>query len=302
MKIRTILAAAAIVFATACVEEQRHEPEQFGNAPKIVAELSDEPQTRTTIDSDSIVPGENVPVLWVPGDQLGVFSSGSANVLYTNDEQTENVPNASFSSSANVSGAIQYAYYPYNEANDGKAATELTGSIPAEQTMAAASYDPAADLMISKLLTLDIQPSNEAFEMEFQRLVAVGKITVNGIPAGEVMKSVEFAAEGVTLAGSIVADLVNAEIGEAKTSSNSVVVNTTNATSNEVYFTCMPATLETDTDYTIIVTTDKGAYIKNGTIGEKALKFVAGDVTGFKANMSTATTSEWQLVKNVEEL
>ena len=135
MKIRTILAAAAIVFATACVEEQRHEPEQFGNAPKIVAELSDEPQTRTTIDSENIVPGENVPVLWVPGDQLGVFSTGSANVLYINDEQTENVPNASFSSSANVSGDIQYAYYPYDEANDGKSATELTGSILAEQTM-----------------------------------------------------------------------------------------------------------------------------------------------------------------------
>ena len=119
MKIRTILAAAAMVFATACVEEQRHEPEQFGNAPKIVAELSDEPQTRTTIDSAEADNGGTLAVLWVPGDQLGVFSSGSANVLYINDEQTENVPNASFSSSANVNGNIQYAYYPYNEANDG---------------------------------------------------------------------------------------------------------------------------------------------------------------------------------------
>ena len=45
------------------------------------------------------------------------------------------MPNASFSSSANVSGDIQYAYYPYDEANDGKAATELTGAVPAEQTM-----------------------------------------------------------------------------------------------------------------------------------------------------------------------
>ena len=136
MKIKTILAAmTSALLAAGCVEEQRHEPEQFGNAPKIVAELSDEPQTRTTIDPENIVPGENVPVLWVPGDQLGVFSTGSANVLYINDEQNENVPNASFSSSANVSGAIQYAYYPYDEANDGKSADELTGSIPAEQTM-----------------------------------------------------------------------------------------------------------------------------------------------------------------------
>jgi len=136
MKIKTILAAmTSALLAAGCVEEQRHEPEQAGNAPKIFAELSEEPQTRTSIDADEADNGGTLAVLWTPGDQLGVFSTGSANVLYINDEQTENVPNASFSSSANVSGDIQYAYYPYDEANDGKAATELTGAVPAEQTM-----------------------------------------------------------------------------------------------------------------------------------------------------------------------
>ena len=136
MKIKTILAAmTSALLAAGCVEEQRHEPEQAGNAPKIFAELSEEPQTRTSIDAAEADNGGTLAVLWTPGDQLGVFSTGSANVLYINDEQTENVPNASFSSSANVSGDIQYAYYPYDEANDGKSATELTGAVPAEQTM-----------------------------------------------------------------------------------------------------------------------------------------------------------------------
>ena len=136
MKIKTILAAmTSALLAAGCVEEQRHEPEQAGDAPKIFAELSDEPQTRTSIDAAEADNGGTLAVLWTPGDQLGVFSTGSANVLYINDEQTENVPNASFSSSANVSGDIQYAYYPYDEANDGKSATELTGAVPAEQTM-----------------------------------------------------------------------------------------------------------------------------------------------------------------------
>ena len=136
MKIKTILAAmTSALLAAGCVEEQRHEPEQAGDAPKIFAELSEEPQTRTSIDAAEADNGGTLAVLWTPGDQLGVFSTGSANVLYINDEQTENVPNASFSSSANVSGDIQYAYYPYDEANDGKAATELTGAVPAEQTM-----------------------------------------------------------------------------------------------------------------------------------------------------------------------
>ena len=136
MKIKTILAAmTSALLAAGCVEEQRHEPEQAGDAPKIFAELSEEPQTRTSIDAAEADNGGTLAVLWTPGDQLGVFSTGSANVLYINDEQTENVPNASFSSSANVSGDIQYAYYPYDEANDGESATELTGAVPEEQTM-----------------------------------------------------------------------------------------------------------------------------------------------------------------------
>ena len=198
MKIRTILAAAAIVFATACVEEQRHEPEQFGNAPKIVAELSDEPQTRTTIDSENIVPGENVPVLWVPGDQLGVFSTGSANVLYINDEQTENVPNASFSSSANVSGDIQYAYYPYDEANDGKSATELTGSILAEQTM---GQKLPADYKYGKLKAVT---EDGGYKFKFHNMFSLVRFKVDATGTDFVGQTLESVTLTVTRNGAAV--------------------------------------------------------------------------------------------------
>lgn len=300
-----MLVAVAAMGLTAC---QNDINEQV-NATKgevtvtFIANSADATRTSVSIDAD-----KNVTFAWDEEESFVVLESidGAAptQALSVDFENVDGLAEISATFEENFDG-LEYDYvavYPataWAESNTTLSEAELI--IPAEQTMAAASYDPAADLMISDLLALDIQPSNEALEMRFQRLVAVGKITVNGIPAGEVMKSVEFAAEGVTLAGSVVVDLVNAEIGEAKTSSNSVVVNTTNATSNEVYFTCMPATLEPETNYTIIVTTDKGAYIKTGTI-TKALEFKAGDVTGFKANMSTATKSEWQLVKNVEEL
>ena len=121
--------------AAGCAKEQGGEVSGQTAAPQILAEMAEQPATRTCIDSDALVAGENTAVLWMPGDQLGVFTTGSSNVLYTNDEQTENVPNASFSSDASVSGEVQYAYYPYDAANDGNAATALTGTIPAEQTM-----------------------------------------------------------------------------------------------------------------------------------------------------------------------
>lgn len=132
----TLAMMAATLLATACMQEMPgEEPEQVGNAPKVVAELAEEPVTRTTIDAAEADNGGTLAVLWMPEDQIGVFSTGSGNVLYVNDEQTENVPNASFSSTADVTGEILYAYYPYDESNDGNAVENLTGTLPAEQVM-----------------------------------------------------------------------------------------------------------------------------------------------------------------------
>lgn len=116
-------------------EMPNEEPEKVGNAPKVVAELSEEPQTRTTIDAAEADNGGTLAVLWMPEDQIGVFSTESGNVLYVNDEQTKNVPNASFSSTADITGEIQYAYYPYSESNNDNTAESLTGTLPAEQVM-----------------------------------------------------------------------------------------------------------------------------------------------------------------------
>ena len=109
------------------------------DAPKLYAELAEELQTKTCIDAGALVEGESAPVLWMPGDSLGVFSSGgSANVRYVNDETEVNVPNASFSATASVNGEITYVYYPYDAANDGREATSLVGTLPGKQVMGGA--------------------------------------------------------------------------------------------------------------------------------------------------------------------
>ena len=98
------------VLAAGCVVESVGETPDQGvvmDAPKIHAELAEEAQTRTCIDAGALVEGESAAVLWMPGDSLGVFSSGgSANVRYVNDETEVNVANASFSATASVNGEI----------------------------------------------------------------------------------------------------------------------------------------------------------------------------------------------------
>ena len=221
MKIKTILAAmTSALLAAGCVEEQRHEPEQAGNAPKIFAELSEEPQTRTSIDAAEADNGGTLAVLWTPGDQLGVFSTGSANVLYINDEQTENVPNASFSSSANVSGDIQYAYYPYDEANDGKSATELTGAVPAEQTM---GESLPSDYKYGKLKAVTAEGG---YKFKFHNMFSLVRFKVDATEtefAGQTLESVTLTVTrdgaAVPVTGEFTFSAVDGTY-EAKTTSN----------------------------------------------------------------------------------
>ena len=198
MKIRTILAAAMVVMAAGCAKEQDGVAEGQIPAPQIIAEMADEPATRTCIDADSIVPGENVPVLWMPGDQIGVFTTGSSNVHYTNDEQTVNVPNASFSSNATVSGEVQYAYYPYDAANDGNSATELTGTIPAEQTMGQAI---PADYKYGKLKAVTAEGG---YKFEFHNMFSLVRFKIDATGTALEGKTLESVTMTVTRDGAAV--------------------------------------------------------------------------------------------------
>ena len=137
---RVFLAVAAgVVLAAGCVKEQAgmepagDEAGIVADAPMIIAEQS-EPLTRTCIDAAADATG-TLPVLWEASDEVGVFfENGSSNAKYVN--ASGEVPNASFGAAAAVNGTtIKHVYYPYDAANDGKAATALSGNVPSEQAM-----------------------------------------------------------------------------------------------------------------------------------------------------------------------
>ena len=188
----------AVVMAAGCAKEQGGEVSGQTAAPQILAEMAEQPATRTCIDSDALVAGENTAVLWMPGDQLGVFTSGSSNVLYTNDEQTENIPNASFSSDATVSGEVQYAYYPYDAANDGNAATELTGTIPAEQTM---GQNIPADYKYGKLKAVTAEGG---YKFRFHNMFSLVRFKIDATGTALEGKTLESVTMTVTRDGATV--------------------------------------------------------------------------------------------------
>ena len=195
-----ILAAATMALAVGCMQEMPgvEDGTDFVTAPKIFAELVEEPQTRTCIDSETLVAGERTAVLWTPEDQIAVFSTGSSNVLYINDEQTENVPNTSFSGTENVSGNVQYAYYPYDEANNGKPATELAGAVTAEQTM---GQNIPADYKYGKMISLT---EEGGYKFKFHNMFSLVRFKIDATGTEFDGKTLESVTLTVTRSGAAV--------------------------------------------------------------------------------------------------
>lgn len=137
--IKIMAAASALLASAGCAEEQAADMTP-APAPGIRA-VMENPEVRTSVDLSGLESGKVIPVLWNPGDALGAYTDGgSANVLYMNNEQSEDVPNATFSTSESVKGNISYVYYPYDSANDGNDAASLEGTLPSVQAMDGGLY------------------------------------------------------------------------------------------------------------------------------------------------------------------
>ena len=193
MKMRTILAAAAVLcLAAGCVKEEQGivdapaggENEIFADAPKIMAELS-EPETRTCIEAAADATGK-LPMLWEESDAVGVFfADGSSNAKYVNI--SGKVPNASFGAAEQVSGSeIAYVYYPYDAANNGNAATALSGNVPAEQAMDGSIH---GDYKYGKLKA----KVDGGYKFEFHNIVSLVRFNIDATGtemASETLKKV----------------------------------------------------------------------------------------------------------------
>ena len=297
-----ILVAAAAMGFTACQKEIQEEvPVNEGTVQ--VTFVSGSPETKTTVDTS----GEKPEFAWDENETFAVLEQTDAlaeasSVAY---EKVDGKANITATFDAN-DGQESYNYVTVYPASGYVSATGLdaaTLSLPAVQTMAESSYDPAADLMVSEVVTTTAQPA-EAQMVRFTRMAAVVKMTLKNLTLaeGDEVEQVVFTADGKTLAGTITADLAKPNDFAAAEGVNNVTVNTTSST--DVYFTVLPTTLEAGDAYTVAVITNKKLYIKQGTIpAEKSLVFEKGMVTRFGVDMAEVTPiDKWILVRDASTL
>lgn len=301
VKIFILVAAAAMGF-TACQKEMQEDTPVSGSAVQVTF-VAGTPDTRTTVDTS----GDRPVFSWDENETFAVLEQTDAlaeasSVAYEKVDGKANIT-ATFAANAGKGSYDYVTIYPSGGYVKADKLQSATLSLPAVQTMAAGSYDPAADLMVSEVVTTTAQPT-EAQMVSFTRVAAVVKMTLKNldVEAGDEVEQVIFAAEGKSLAGTVTADLADPHKFTVAEGVDNVTVNTTS--SSDVYFTVLPTTLEAGDAYTVTVLTNKKLYIKQGTIpAEKSLVFEKGMVTRFGVNMEDVEPiDKWILVKDASTL
>lgn len=298
-----ILIAVAALGITACQKEVQESVSENGNTVSVTF-VAGSPESKTTVNTS----GDKPVFAWDENETFKVLEqtdalAEAASVTY---EKVDGKANITAAFTANE-GKSEYKYVTIYPASGYVSATgigEAVLNLPAVQTMSEESYDPAADLMVSEIVTTTAQPA-EAQMVGFNRVAAVVKMTLKNfeVEAGDKVKQVIFAADGKALAGTVAADLASPnDFVAGEGASSSVAVNT--ASAGDVYFTVLPTALAAGDVYTVTVITDKRLYIKKGAVQEgKTLEFKRGWVNRFSVDMKdVAASDKWVLVRDASTL
>ena len=286
-----MLVAVAAMGLASCQNESIQEitrPQEV--AMTIIAEADD---TRTFIDE------ANSRVNWSQGDALQVIEN-SATYRTTTAINIDGNGKAQFTVAfpANTSDAsfTYNAIYPEDavvkDDADKVDAAKIKVIVKDQQMPTATSFDPAADILVSKQIETEAQPTE--LNMQFKRLVALGKMTLNNLPADAAIEKVIFTAgTDDVLAGR---NYVNATTGEVSQYGYHGKTNVLTISYDEpidtrdIYFTCNPFEMEAGETFKVKAVCGDKSYTREVEIpADRSLKFTEGNLGTFSVDMINAT-------------
>lgn len=292
-----MLFAAAAMALTSCENEAMNEGIEV-NDTYTMTFVAGAPESKTSV----AIVGDKATFSWSADDKVGFYKvANGIEPTVTNYKEKTNATAAIEGETATfkptfkaAEGATNYnigAFYPSDSwvsHADENHFSNVNVKILASQNLTEDSFDPKADLLMSKPLK-GVAFSDDAMALQFTRLAAIGKMNLKltDMVEGEVIESVKFTlAEGTHFNGPVILNFENTSytFGTEDTS-NSVTISgelAANADRTAIFFTCFPG--EYSGAYTINVTTDKATYSKEGTINN-AMKFTEGNVLDFNATV-----------------
>ena len=287
-----LVAVAAMGFAC---QENFEEIKTPATVDEVVMTINaDVDATRTYIDE------ANSKVKWSEGDQLKVIEN-SATYRTTSAIAIDAEGKAKFTVAfpANTTAAefTYNAIFPASAVVEDDAdkvnAAKIKVIVKDQQNATAASFDPQADMLVAKQVISDAQPTE--LNMQFKRILSLGKMTLTGLPTDAKISQVVFTAgANDVLAGR---NYVNATTGKVSEygyygKTNAITVNYDEAiATRDIYFTCNPFAMEAGETFKVKVVCEDISYTREVTIPEgRSLTFTEGNLGIFSVDMTDATT------------
>ena len=292
MKSSKFLALSAITLLgfSAC-QKPELESELTPSTTHTVTFVAGAPETKTTVD---ISDGASAKFAWT-ADDINRFSVYENGVKAT--EAKGVLQDGLMSIKATFAGTAPEGENTYvatlNSSNGG-------------QIMSAESYDEGADILVSKAVSAF--DGNNGVQLQFKREVAIAKMTLKGLDAGEVVNMVTVYSTS-DIAGKYGVDgwaspAKSLEISSAsyKGVTNGYSIVASDAGEAVVWFTCIP---QADATLTVkVAAADGDTYTKKFS---KPITLTKGDVKGFGVAMTKLVDPHkddngWFLVKDARFL
>lgn len=286
-----LVAVAAMAFVS-CQNEGVEEvvrPQEV--AMTIIADVDD---TRTVIDE------ANNRVNWSEGDALKVIENSATYRTTTAiniDSNGKAQFTVSFPANTEATSFTYNAIYPATAVVEDDAdkvdAERVKVIVKNTQNPTTTSFDPTADILVSKHIETEAQPTE--LNMQFKRLVALGKMTLKGLPASSAISNVTFTVDSENVKALAGRNYVNTVAGEVLEygyygDTKSITMNYDEPlTTNNIYFACNPFEMEAGETFTVKVVCDNVSYSREVTIPEgRSLVFSEGELNTFTVDMTNA--------------
>ena len=272
---------AFALFATSCNNDNLGDNISLEKKTTISVEAIGD-DSRTYVENDQIFWSES-------GEKLNIIYFNDVNSsrtqVGTNTDYTVVDNRASFTANFYAAeGATTYTLGAYSPYITKYSTASISLDVPAEQTPTESSYDKAADILVSKEPVV-VNGTPESVQFVFARMVAIVKMTIKGIPAGEKISKITFSSPAKPVGS------VTFKVHEPATLDNAVWYNNYEdvvlnmgdrvATGEDVvWFTTVPTDLS-GTSFKVLVETDKNNYVKEVDLTGKTLNFERADIAKF---------------------
>ena len=284
----------AVLATLACSQKEEVLPEN--TAPESEAfqmkVSAGDPTTKTVIDEA----GENYNILWQAGDKLGAVQKlNSALSLVESSPLASGGATAQFCFSLSGPENASYEHtFVYPSSALTKPAGQYLVSLPASQTFAANSFDPAADVLVSQHTQSATRPASVS--ARFARLGGTARMVIKAPTTTETVQKIVFSTtESVSLAGSYELNPSTGELSDGITGggTNSITLTPASATafSGDVVVWFRLAEITLTDNFTVSVTTDKKTYTKTMYLSKlsRTLEFRNSKLVRFGIDMTDAS-------------